>query len=234
MGSITINDMRTELAFLLSNRNDADATDSDRIDYWLDSSYRYMCHPSVHKFREMQAIGTSVSMTSGTNEYDITSIQDQSGNYRYVIAIRWVSHIEATSYTPTATKRRLLPRGIRYFEDRTLYTGRPVHYAVDGESLFLSNVPGSAEDGQLLRIGFYAEPINVTVTAVTDLPSYFDRPFMKFAQAFAESDLGDRAKALITLKEAQGLLNNAQEETEMEAEDDGFAVEVVLQPAMGF
>jgi hypothetical protein len=66
------------------------------------------------------------------------------------------------------------------------------------------------------------------------LNTYYDRPLLKYIQAFAEADLGDRAKALITLKEAGGLLNNAVDENELEAEDEGHQVEVMLQSAMGF
>ena len=235
MGDMTYAEMKVELTFLLRNRTDPDATDSSRIGRWFDQAYGYMVHPSVHKFREMQSIGT-VTLASGTNEYDISTITDTSSVVRTPLALRWVTYIDATSYTPTATKRKLLPKGMRWFERRTLSTGRPFNYTIDGNSLFVSGVPGSSEASKLLRIGFYREPAGLGVSNIgrTELPTYFDRPLLKFAQAFAEADLGDRAKALITLKEAAGLINNAQEETEMEAEDEGFQTEIVLQPAMGF
>ena len=187
-----------------------------------------MCHPSVHHFREMQAIDSTTALVSGTNEYSIATLSSVS-----VVAIRFITHIAATSYTPTANKQKLSPRGIRWFEQRTLTTGRPFLYAIDGSSLFVSGVPSSTESGQLLRIGFYKEPTTLSGTDTTVLGTYYDRPLLKFIQAFAEADLGDRAKALVTLKEASGLLNNASSENELEAEEDGFRVEVVTQPAMG-
>jgi hypothetical protein len=176
----------------------------------------------------MQAIDTSTTLVSGTNEYSISTLNSET-----VVAIRFITHIAATSYTPTANKQKLDPRGIRWFEQRTLTTGRPFLYTIDGSSLFVSAVPGSTESDQLLRIGYYKEPTNISGTQTTVLGSYYDRPLMKFVQAFAESDLGEKAKALVTLKEASGLLNNAASENELEAEEDGFRVEVVMHPAMG-
>lgn len=228
MGLMTYADFTDELDFLLGRRTDTDAVDTSRVSRWINQAYTYMCHPSVHKFREMQAIDNTTTLVSGTNEYTIASLTSIT-----VVAIRWITYIDATSYTALADKRRIKPRGIRWFESRTLSSGRPYLYSIDGSSLFLSGVPGSNEASKLLRIGFYREPTVLSGTTTTVLTSYYDRPLVKFAEAFAEADLGDKAKALITLKEAVGLVNNAIDETELE-EDDGSAVEFVLQPAMGF
>jgi len=229
MGTMTIEQFTSELNFLLGNRTDADAVDGTRTARWIHQGYTYMCHPSVHRFREMQAISNATTLVSGTNEYNIATIGSDS-----VVALRFVIHVAATAYTPTATKQKLDPRGIRWFEQRTLTTGRPFLYTIDGSSLFVSGVPGSTENGQLLRIGYYKEPTAMVALGTTVLGAYYDRPLMKFALAFAESDLGDRAKALVTIKEAAGLLNNATDENELEAEDDGFRTEVILHSAMGF
>jgi len=228
MGTMTFADFTSELNFLLGNRNDTDATDTTRTARWINQAYTYMCHPSVHKFREMQAIDNSTALVSGTNSYSIATLGSDT-----VVAIRFITHIAATSYTATATKQKLDPRGIRWFEQRTLTTGRPFLYTIDGSTLFVSGVPGANENGQLLRIGYYKEPTQLSAAQTTVLGTYYDRPLMKFIEAFAEADLGDKAKALVTLKEAMGLLNNAVEETELEAEDDGFRTEVILSPAMG-
>jgi hypothetical protein len=228
MGTMTFDDINDELSFLLSNPNHAGATDAGRRSRWINQAYTYMCHPSVHHFREMQAIDSATTLATGDNEYDISSLNSET-----VIAIRFVRHIEATTYSATANGRRLSPRSIRWLEDRTNRSGRPIHYIVDGSSMFLYGVPRSTENGQLLRIGYYKEPTAIADDETTVLGTYYDRPLVKFAEAFAEADLGDKAKALVTLKEAIGLLNNAVSETELEAEEDGHQVEIVLQNAMG-
>jgi hypothetical protein len=228
MGTMTFDDIDDELSFLLSNPTHAGATDSNRRSRWINQAYTYMCHPSVHHFREMQGIDTSTAMATGDDDYSISTLNSQT-----VVAIRFVTHIEATAYSATATRRKLTPRSIRWLNKVTNRSGRPVHYIVDGSTLYLYGVPRSNENGQLLRIGYYFEPTWISGTTTTVLGTYFDRPLVKFAEAFAEADLGDKAKALVTLKEASGLLNNAIPETELEAEEDGHQVEVVLQNAMG-
>jgi hypothetical protein len=227
MGSMTYENFSDELNFLLGNRNDPEALNADRVSRWINHAYIYMCHPSVHHFREMQSIGT-IPLVSGTNEYPLAALPGS------LVAIRFVTHVVATSYSPTANKRKLDPRGIRWFEQRTLAIGRPFLYTIDGSTLFIAGVPGLSEIGQLLRIGYYKVPTALSGGIGTVLGAYYDRPLMKFAEAFAEADLGDKALALITLKEAGGLLNNAVSENELEAEDSGFKTEMILQSAMGF
>lgn len=228
MGTLTFAQMKTELGFLLKNRNDSDSTNNTRVERWINDAYTFMCHPSIHPFREMQSIST-ITLATGDNEYSITSLSSNT-----VVAIRFVTYVQATAFTPTVTKRKVRPRTIRFFEQRTLTTGQPNQYAIDGETLFLSPVPRSNENNHLLRVGYYQEPdILSDSNTTTVLPRYYDRPMQKVIQAFAEEDLGDRELALLTLRSATQLLNNANPENEMEAEDTGFQAEFVLQPVMG-
>ena len=228
MGTMTFLEMRTELGFLLRNRNDTDSTDLTRVKRWVNQAYIYMCHPSIHPFREMQTIAT-VNLITGINEYSITSIDSN-----ILVAVRFVTYVEATTYTNTATKRKVRPRSIRDFEQRTLTTGPPVQYAIDGSTLFISAVPRSQENGHVVRVGYYQQPdILVADGDLTILPSYYDRPLMKITQGFAEADLGDRELSMLSFREATQLLNNAKAEEQMEAEDTGFQVEIVSQPVMG-
>lgn len=229
MGSITFTQMFTELGFLLRNNNSTDATDSGRVGRWINDAYTYMCHPSVHMFREMQAVSNATTLATGDNDYSIATLGTDT-----VVAIRFVTYIQATTFTNRATKRKVRPRPIRHFERITLSTGPPVQYAVDGSIMYINAVPRSNENGHLLRIGYYKEPTVLTGTDTTVLPRYYDRALLKVSQAFAEEDLGDRAKAMLTMRSATQLLNNAKDEEQLEAEDDGFQVEIEVQSAMGF
>ena len=228
MGTMIYTDFTEELDFLLSRRNDSDATNANRLSRWINQAYTYMCHPSVHHFREMQAIDNSTTLVTGDNDYSIAALNSET-----VVSVRFVRHIEATSYSATAKGNDLTPRSIQWLHKRTNRSGRPIHFIIDGSSLFLYGVPRTTENGQLLRIGFTKEPTILSGTTATVLGSYYDRPLLKFAEAFAEADLGNKALALVTLKEAAGLLNNAASENELEAEQDGHRVDVVLQNAMG-
>ena len=228
MGTLTYNELNTELGFLLGNRTDTDSTNATRLSMWLHQAYTYITHPSVHKFREVQAID-SITLVTGDNEYDIGAITSGVTT----VAIRWVVYVEASSNTPGTDRQKLDPVNIRWLERRRIPSGRPIKYAIDNTNIYIYALPRTTENGNILRIGLYREPAVISGTDTTVINSYFDRPLLKFAQAFAESDLGDRAKSLVILKEATGLLNNAAEETEMEAEDDGNRVEFMLSSPMG-
>jgi hypothetical protein len=229
MGNYTGTTGSERLSLLMKNRTDSDATDPANLLDWLNQAYRFMCHPSVHSFREMQQID-NITLVTGDNDYSITTLGSSPANT--VVAVRWVTFIDATSFTNTAKKRKLGSRSIRSFEERTLSTGQPVEYAIDGEVLFISGVPRSNENRKLLRVGYYMQPTALAADTTTVLTDYFDRPLVKFAQAFAEDDLGDRAASLVTLRSASRLMDNAESEMQLEAEDGG-RVEVVTQSAMG-
>ncbi len=231
MANLTLAQLRTELTFLLRNRNDSDGTNTTRRDLWINQAYTFMCHPSVHRFREMESIDT-LTLATGTNEYSIATLGTNPTNT--VVVTRFVTYIQATAFTNTATKRKVRPRRIRGFEQRTLTTGQPVQYVVDGSTLFISPVPRSNENNHLLRVGYYREPTVLSADSdTTVLPSYYDRPLLQLTQGFAETDLGDREKGMMSIRDATQLLNNAQAENQLEAEDDGFQVEFTLQPVMG-
>jgi hypothetical protein len=151
-----------------------------------------------------------------------------------MIAINSISHIKATTFTNTTNRTALKPRSIHWFERRTLQSGPPLFFARSGGQIFISGVPRSQESGQLLRIHYTHSPDNLNPdTAQTVLPRYYDRVLLKFAQSFAEGDLGDRARALLTLKEASGLLNNTPNDPELDAEQVGSRVDLVLENPMG-
>ena len=231
MGTMTRTEMIDEMALVMGNRNDAAARDGPRLIRWLNQAYVFMTHPSVHKFHEISEV-LSITMATGTDEYTLAT----SASYvtTDVVAVRWVTHILSTSYTNTDQKRKLSPRGIRWFEERTLPTSQPTVYTIDGLILRISGVPRSDENNQLLRIGVYSEPALFTAgTSVTVLPSYYDRPLWKIACAFAFEDLEDHARSAMHMRAGQRLLNCAGEEKELESEDTDWQVEFELQPAMG-
>jgi len=222
MGTMTKTLMQDEVLFALGNRADTGATNSTRLERWIDQAYAFITHPSVHKFKEAQDIYT-ITLSTGTDEYSLTN-----ATVTYdIISVRWVTHVLATAYTNTAQKRKLNPKDIRWFENKTLSTGQPIAYVVDALVLRIAQIPRTDENNQLLRVGVWRTPAIMTSSGTSALPDYFDRPIWKTALGFALQDLGDRALALAEFREAQILMNNATSENELEAEDWGFQSDIM-------
>ena len=223
MGTMTKTQMQDEVLFALGNRKDVGATNSTRLERWIDQAYAFITHPSVHKFKEAQDIAT-VTLATGTDEYSLTN-----ATIGYdIISVRWVTHVLATAYTNTAQKRKLNPRDIRWFENKTLTSGQPINYVVEGTVLRIAQIPRSTENNQLLRVGLWRTPASITTSSgVSAIPTYFDRPLWKTALGFALQDLGDRTLAMAEFREAQILMNNATSEDELEAEDWGFQTDIM-------
>jgi hypothetical protein len=219
--------MEQEILFGLSNRTDAGATDATRLTRWISQAYNYMTHPSIHKFRETQDVYT---ITLATGDHDYTLAQATVGYY--IVAVRWVTYVQATAYTAGAQKRKVYPRDVRIFERRTLSTGQPNLYTVDGTEIRINGIPRVNENGHLLRVGVYREPAALAAGGTTPLLGYYDRPLWKFGLSFALADLGDLDASMVVAREAQNLLNGAVEKTELEAEDTGWQVEFNLSPVM--
>jgi hypothetical protein len=221
-------EMEQEILFGLSNRTDAGATDATRLPRWLAQAYNYMTHPSIHKFRETQDVYT-ITLATGDHDYSLAF-----GTVGYnIVAVRWVTYVQATAYTAGAQKRKVYPRDVRVFERRTLSAGQPNLYTVDGTEIRINGIPRASENGHLLRVGVYRELAALTADGdQTPLLGYYDRPLWKFGLSFALADLDDLDASMIVAREAQNLLNGAVEKTELEAEDTGWQVEFNLSPVV--
>lgn len=228
MGTMTRTEMEQEILFGLGNRADAGATDADRLTRWVSQAYNYMSHPSIHKFRETQDVYT-ITLATGDHDYNLDAV---TVTY-HIVAVRWVTYVQAAAYTAGVQKRKVYPRDVRIFERRTLSPGQPNLYTIDGEEIQINGIPRASENGHLLRVGVYREPPALAAGETTLYLGYYDRPLWKFGLSFAQADLGDVDLAMVTAREAQNLLNGAQPKTELEAEDSGWQVEFNLSPVIG-
>jgi hypothetical protein len=207
--------------FNMKNRLDLNVTQT-RQTRWVNAAYTHMCLPAVHRFREMQYT-FDLTLATGDNDYAI----DETTLGVKVVAVRSAHHILATAVTATAEKRRLSPRNIRWFDRRTLTTGTPTVYAIDGETFYLHPVPTSDENGQFIRVRSWREPALLSGnTDTTVLPSYYDEVLLIGAQWMAERSLGYREAAELTKQDYVALLNEGHETEELEAEDWDFQVDV--------
>jgi hypothetical protein len=221
MGLLTLADFRAETRFNLKNRNDSGVTDT-RIDRWINAAMLHMGLPSVHRFRELQRT-YDITLVLDTNSY---SLSQATIGFK-LLAPRSVYNIIEVPETPTSRKRRLSPRNIHWFDRRTLSSGIPSNYALDGETLFISGVPSATEAGQIVRVRYWSEPSPLTlVTDTTPYATYYDEVLVIGAQWVAERTLGYRDRAEMTKQDYIGLLNEGPEQEELEAEDWSFQVDI--------
>lgn len=225
MGTLTLGSgtttFRSELDWLLKDRKDMGWIDARR-DRAINWAYRHVCHPSIKRFSKMQASHT-ITLVTGDNDYALDSTTVTFN----IVAVRAVIHYQATSITPTAVKRTLRPKDIRWFFERRLSSGQPTVYAVDSETLFISGVPRTQEAGQLLQVHSWKEPDALATNAqVTVLTDYWDDVILKGAQAKAELDLGYRDLGKESLEDFEAMINTVGDEFDIGAESEtGFQVE---------
>jgi hypothetical protein len=218
---MTLATFRDELSFVFDNRSDTGFSTA-RLNRWVNQAYLHCTHPTVHRHRELQATYTATLVT-GTNEYSISAA---TVGFQ-ITTIRNVFHIQAAAATPTARRRKLHPKSHLWFDERTIGSGQPTVYAVDGTTLMISAVPTATENNQLVRLRVWREPALLALDAdVTVLPTYWDRVLLLGAQWLAELDLGYRDRAELTKGDYMALINEPKDRMELEAQDTGWEVEL--------
>ena len=218
-----IDDVRT---FGLKDRSDPAVTTAFllRAVNW---AYRHVTHPRIHGFREMQA-ESNIVMATGDNDYTINVLGGIN-----VVAVQSIYHAIATAITPLVQKRKLKPKSKQYFDARTLFSSPPVNYMIWGDLLFIIGVPRVQENGQLLRVSYWREPAALTVGTATIIPDYWDEVIIFGATAFAQTKLDYGEKAENSRQAYAALINDLTPRSELEADDQGWEVELISEPVMG-
>jgi len=229
MGVMTLADFRAELLFNLKSRNDSGVTSTTRQDLWINTAYRHLTHPSVFRFHEVES-QFDFTLVTGTNSYSLA----QATVGFFVVAVRQIIYYAATTIAATTRKRKLRPRSQRWFDERTLSSGEPGVYTIDGGNLIISAVPRSNENGNRLRAKVWREPTALAATSdVTVLPSYWDWAMVKGSQWIAEASLGYKEIAEQTKQDYVGIINEVVPAESIEAEDSGQQAEIVVNPVAG-
>jgi hypothetical protein len=213
---MTLSEFRDELTMVLKNRTDA-AADTTRLNRWVNQAYSHVSQPEVHRHKQLQ-VRLDITLVQNQNEYDLEALAGWE-----VLGVRDATYYMATAVTPTAIKRDLEPRSLQWFQRRTLASGQPTVYALDGDLLIVSGVPSAAEAGQQLRVHYWREPDAMALdTDDTLLATYWDRAVMLGAQWLAEWDLGYRELSLASKQEYVSYINEKSGAHELNAEDTGF------------
>lgn len=227
MGDQTLSEFRTDLEFDLDERDDLTTA---RLNRWINQAYMHMTYPGVRglpgrHFKECEFRAT-ITLVQDQAEYDISAATIG----RKVHYPMLVTYHQATSLSPTNTKRKLDPRSYQYFEERTLPPGQPNLYTWFSETLIIMGVPTSAEAGQLLRLAYYGEPTRLTADGdTTTLPEYFDLVLRKGALWAAQASLNMFAAAAVTKQEYGTLLNEGSTAQESQMVDTGFQAGVQMR-----
>lgn len=230
MGTMTLEGFRAELLFDLRNRTDTSVPGGfsvDRQDLFLNAAYLHITHPSVFRHREMQ-FSYTLPLVAGTNTY---TFHPTPGGVA-ITAIRYVTHVQAATDTPTAQHTKLFPRDEQWLQERTISSGAPRDYAVRGDQLFLSPVPGAGEAGEVLVVGAWREPTLLVAGAVTVLSARWDEIILLAARWRAELHLGYRDLAEATKLDWVSLTNEYQDFERLHGEDWDWVSEVRTESAM--
>jgi len=226
MGTLTLDNatpsFRTELVYMLGNRVDSGLTDA-RLDRWINMAYSHLTHPTVHRFHELQH-ESSITLATDDNEYGLDST-----TLGYEInGVIGVYYLDSTSVSNTARKRKLSPRSIEWFDQRTLTTGEPSVYAVYGSNLYISPVPTSTQNSDLLRLRTWRKPADLSaITDVTVIPSVWDQVILMGARYMAELDLGYRELAEMSKQNYAQMINEFDDAFQFESEDWQQEVQIV-------
>ncbi len=218
MGTMTGTEFMAELRYLLIGRDATDTTITDaRILRWINWTYDHISYPNIHRHRENKA------------SYDITLVTDTAtytllpATVTYqIVGVKSAVHHETTG-TPALgdIKNRLKIRGTEYFENRTISTGRPSRYTIDGDDLLLDPIPSVTFNGQKLRLRVYRLPTHLTDSGTaTVIRSIWDEVILMGAKWRAERDIGYREKAELTKQDFAAMLNEYKEADAIDAEEE--------------
>jgi hypothetical protein len=220
MGTLQLSEFRTELQFLLFDRADGAVPDA-RLNRWINQSYRHVAYPSVYAHREMQA-RVDFGLVTDQNEYGlgpatIGPVMNPVEASTQILGVYRVTHYFATTITPTTQRNKLKPRGIQDLDRRTLGSGPPSRYAIDGDILYLDPVPTTTENGQRLQLRFWRQPTDLAANGdVTTIPDIWDEVILLGARWRAERDLGYQDRAELSKQQYAALLNEYQERQDIE------------------
>lgn len=233
MGTVNLEGFRAELLWDLKNRTDtatADGLSTARQDLFINAGYLHVTHPSVFRHREFMHRYT-ITLVSGTQLYTfhptpgITAVN--------ITSLRYLSHVAAATDDPTAFRTKLYPKDMQWFEERSHNTGGPPRdYAVEGNQIRLSPVPGTTQAGQLLVVGAWREPALLTVGTTTVLSTSWDEIIVLAARWRAELHLGYRDLAEATKLDFVSLINEYKDFEQLHGEDWDWVAEVRTESAM--
>ena len=223
MGSLTLAEMREELRFTLGGRSSADLPNTN-VDRWLTWSYHHISQPTVYPHRELLTNGTT---TLATDDRDIPFTDFSSvTNNEDVVAVR--SLINETH------NRRLVPRARWQIEEKardrdgTVFSGEPVEYAVDDETIYLYRAPSSTYNGDTIRLHHWRPPVALTSSgAASELATIWDEVIVQGGvwRGWRALDVPDRSE--LAKVEFATLVNEVTNRLALDVSEDWHRAQAV-------
>jgi hypothetical protein len=128
---------------------------------------------------------------------------------------------------------KLLPKDTQWVEQRTVATGAPREFYVEGSSMYLSPVPSATYAGHIVAVRAWQEAPELTADVdVTVLRPLWDEIVLLAARWRAELHLGYREMAEGTKSDFIGLLNEYQTFEQLQGEDWDWSSGLVTEGYM--
>jgi len=233
MGSMTLAEFRTDLTLALEGRADVALTDAVK-NRWINFTYRHLTRPGVRMFEEVK-YRYDFSLVTAQNEY-ILSLANVG---RRVLGIADVTYYANSTITEASTtiRRDLDPVSLQKMNGMSKPDAQPSLYAETGNAgnriLILNTRPSSTENGHQVRMSYYSQVDKMADdTDVTVLEDYWDLAILAGSIFFTKWFLGYKEEAVADGQLYQQLINEADSDLELGAEDTGRRTEVKHGPHM--
>ena len=223
MGVATLVQLEDDVRYIVGGYSTTEIGNTT-VDRWLRWAQLHISRPSVYPHRELLTSGTLLLVTSD-RDYPFTGFGTSTDN------------VQTIKLVVNETRgQRLLPLSLRQIEERarpggTLLTGRPTHYAAEGNTLYVWPAPNSTHNNDTVRVWFWRKPAALAASPASELAEEWDEVLVVGAtwRAWRYLNLQDRAE--IAKAEFGQLINEIadrmREDMREDMADRRFDVEVV-------
>lgn len=214
MGALTLSQLREEVRTQVGGRRDLNTTTDARVNLAINDGYRYIAQPNVYQHRETQSVGT-ITLATDDVDYNLTTALAATPQ-----AIHSVYYHRGTTIAAANTRTRLVQTDIRKLEETQFPAGEPREYALFGNDLYIDRRPTATQNGQLLRVFYWAPVVALSgTTDTTVLRTEWDEVLIQAATWFLFKRLRMFAEAELAKADLDAAINNKLDIARAEAED---------------
>lgn len=190
MGSLILEDFRTELGLELNNRTgttDPASINVTRLNRWLNFSYLHISQPAVFRHRELESV-YDLTLATGDLDYPI----DTTTVGFKITGVESVVYVASTTWNWTSRRNKLHIDNVSGFTRQVHVAGpRPGRYLIRGEEILVSPPPDASIAGNRVRLFVLREPTPLVNGEVTVFSAYWDEVILFGAKYRAFKALGE-------------------------------------------
>lgn len=227
MGTRTLVQLEEELTGWIGGITSSTVTSAQKR-LWLNRAYRHVAFPSVYRHPELQAT-QDITVVTSDSDYSLET------------------DLWAVGSVYNVTRgRRLLPRNIIQFDEEIAVEGEPVHYALYGHdgaasptprarTLHVRDIPSSTYSGDTLRVRYWQRPDELTQDEhTTVIAPDFDEALLFGGKWRCWVFLGAEDRARAAREDFENYVNEIPDPFQIEGEDPGARVEVIVEEVMPY